>query len=180
MDVPPTPEPTVQLLPSDTPDEPQTYPVAVVKQSITLANMLEDFGDHLDVPIPIVNVTASVLAKVMAYCAHHLEEANSKLAEQKKDGDTDNYEEGVPPTRFVRTGWDKTFLDVPQPELFELILAANYLDVKPLLNAACKTVADLIRGKTTQEMRAILHVENDFTPEEEEKIRKENEWIGGL
>jgi S-phase kinase-associated protein 1 len=63
-----------------------------------------------------------------------------------------------------------------QGELFELIWAANYLDIKPMLDLTCKAVANMIKGKSPEEIRKTFNIKNDFTPEEEEKIRKENEW----
>jgi S-phase kinase-associated protein 1 len=44
------------------------------------------------------------------------------------------------------------------------------------MELGCKTVADMIRGKSTEEIREILNVENDFTPEEEAQIKRENQW----
>ena len=38
-------------------------------------------------------------------------------------------------------------VQVDQGTLFELILAANYLDIKGLLDVTCKTVANMIKGK---------------------------------
>jgi hypothetical protein len=67
-------------------------------------------------------------------------------------------------------------VQVDQPTLFELILAANYLDIKELLDLTCKTVANMIKGKTPEEIRKTFNIKNDFTPEEEEQVRKENEW----
>nr|KAJ3418559.1 hypothetical protein HK105_008165 [Polyrhizophydium stewartii] len=37
--------------------------------------------------------------------------------------------------------------------LFDIILAANYLDMKGLLDLGCKTVAGMIKGKTIEEIR---------------------------
>ena len=38
-------------------------------------------------------------------------------------------------------------MQVDQGTLFELILAANYLDIKGLLDVTCKTVANMIKGE---------------------------------
>ena len=42
--------------------------------------------------------------------------------------------------------------------------AANYLNIKSLLDLTCKTVADMIKGKTPEEIRAHFNIQNDFTP----------------
>lgn len=54
--------------------------------------------------------------------------------------------------------------------------AANYLDIKGLLDVGCKTVANMIKGKSPEEIRKTFNIQNDFTPEEEDQIRRENEW----
>ena len=67
-------------------------------------------------------------------------------------------------------------MDVDQEELFELILAANYMDIKPLLDLTCAKVATMIKGKTPEQIRKQFNIQNDFTPEEEEAVRAENKW----
>ncbi|KAF7840999.1 SKP1-like protein 1A [Senna tora] len=54
--------------------------------------------------------------------------------------------------------------------------AANYLNIKSLLDLTCKTVADMIRGKMPEEIRKTFNLKNDFTPEEEAEIRLQNQW----
>lgn len=57
-----------------------------------------------------------------------------------------------------------------------VLQAANYLDIKPLLDVGCKTVANMIKGKTPEEIRKTFNIQCDFTPDEEDQIRRENEW----
>lgn len=57
-----------------------------------------------------------------------------------------------------------------------VLQAANYLDIKALLDVGCKTVANMIKGKSPEEIRKTFNIQNDFTPEEEDQIRRENEW----
>ena len=65
---------------------------------------------------------------------------------------------------------------VDQEMLFEIILAANYLDIKALLDVGCKTVANLIKGKSPDDIRKTFNIQNDFSEQEEAQIRAENEW----
>ncbi|KAL5729022.1 suppressor of kinetochore protein mutant [Ranunculus cassubicifolius] len=67
-------------------------------------------------------------------------------------------------------------MKIDQAVLFYLIMAANYLNVKGLLDLTCQTVADMIKGKTPEEIRKTFGIENDFTPEEEAELRRENQW----
>ena len=72
--------------------------------------------------------------------------------------------------------WYANFVNVPQDMLFELILAANYMNIQPLLDLTCATVASLIKGKTPEEIRQRFNIVNDFSPEEEAQVRDENKW----
>ena len=61
--------------------------------------------------------------------------------------------------------------------LFEMILFANKLGYKQLLDLTCAEVASMIKGKTPEEIRKTFNIVNDFTPEEEAQVREENKWI---
>lgn len=128
----------------------------VAFQSLTIKNMVEDTGSDAAVPLP--NVTSKVLAKIVEYCKYHT-----------KDG-------GSGPSEDDKKAFDAEFVKVDQQTLFDLILAANYLNIKDLLDLLCQTVADMIKSKTPEEVRKIFNIVNDFTPEEEEEVRRENQW----
>ena len=46
-------------------------------------------------------------------------------------------------------------------------MAANYLDIKSLLELSCAKTASLIKDKSVPEIRKFFNIENDFSPEEE-------------
>lgn len=54
--------------------------------------------------------------------------------------------------------------------------AANYLNIKGLLDLGCHIVADMMRDKSVEEIREIFNIKNDYTPEEEAAVRAENSW----
>merc|ERR1712146_242733 len=113
------------------------------------------------------NVSGPILEKVIEYCNYKLEHP---------DPDADKRTEAEKRAAEIPE-WERNFCDVEQPVLFNMILAANYLDIKPLLDLTCKTVANMIKGKTPDQIKALFGVTRDFTPEEEEQVRKENPWL---
>lgn len=64
--------------------------------------------------------------------------------------------------------------------LYNLTLAANFLDIKPLLDLCCARIASFIKNKTPEEIRVNLGIVCDFTPEEEAAVRAENAWAEDL
>ncbi|RMZ12709.1 hypothetical protein D0860_02856 [Hortaea werneckii] len=138
----------------------------IAERSMLIKNMIEDLGAPGEEPIPIMNVSEAVLRKVLEWCAHH---KNDPAPTQDDDADSRKKTTDI-------EDWDQKFMQVDQEMLFEIILAANYMDIKALLDVGCKTVANMIKGKSPEEIRKTFNIQNDFTPEEEEQIRRENEW----
>ncbi|KAL6183663.1 PREDICTED: SKP1-like protein 1A [Fragaria vesca subsp. vesca] len=131
--------------------EPFEIEEVVALESQTIKHMVED--DCAENAIPLPNVKGAILAKVIEYCKKHVEDAGEDLK-----------------------AWDAEYVNVDQNVLFDLILAANYLNIKGLLDLTCQKVADMIKGKTPEEIRTLFNITNDFTPEEEEEVRRENQW----
>ena len=71
------------------------------------------------------------------------------------------------------------FLKIEGSVLFDLILAANYLDVKPLLDLLTTHVAHLIvEARTPEGVRKRFNFKNDLTPEDLKKIEnKAQTWL---
>ncbi|XP_066327047.1 SKP1-like protein 1 [Miscanthus floridulus] len=134
---------------------------AVAMESQTIRHIIED--DCADNGIPLPNVNSKILAKVIEYCNKHVHAAAEDATNASGGGED-------------LKNWDAEFVKVDQATLFDLILAANYLNIKGLLDLTCQTVADMMKGKTPEEIREIFHIKNDLTKEEEDEIRRENQW----
>jgi len=143
-------------------------PFKIAQMSKLIHGVIDDREeDEEDEAVPIPNVKKETLDKVVEFCEKHLEDP---LPEIEKPLRTNKLSDVVP--EFYGT-----FIESLEVEkLYELILAANYLDIKDLLELACAQTAALMRGKTIPEIRELFNIENDFTPEEEAQIREENRW----
>merc|ERR1712194_198544 len=142
----------------------------VAMMSNLLRGLLEDAGADEEIPLP--NVKSGVLAKVIDYCKQHKDAfVEGKVEEIAKPLKSPNLQEcGV-------SEWDNDYVsNLDQEVLFELILAANYMDIRGLLELSCAKVASMIKGRTPEEIRTQFNISNDFTPEEEAQVREENKW----
>lgn len=150
-------------------------PKKVIMMSGLIKDMLEEDApdddedmEHKETPtIPIPNVEEKPLKKVIEYCQNHWNNKADPIEKPLKG----RIEE-------VISEWDRRFLEIDQQLLIELIMAANYLNIKDLLDLTCAKVASMIKGKSPEQIRDMFGIKNDFTPEEEEKIREENKVCG--
>uniref|UniRef100_A0A2K6MVN5 S-phase kinase-associated protein 1 n=2 Tax=Rhinopithecus TaxID=542827 RepID=A0A2K6MVN5_RHIBE len=117
----------------------EIFDVEIAKQSVTIKTMLEDLrmDDGDNDAAPLTNVN------VIWWCTHH--------------------KNGSPPPKDD----DQEFLKVDQGILSVLLLPANYLDIKGLLDVTRKTVANMIKEKSPEKICKTSNIKNDFTEEEE-------------
>uniref|UniRef100_A0AC34QS56 Skp1-related protein n=1 Tax=Panagrolaimus sp. JU765 TaxID=591449 RepID=A0AC34QS56_9BILA len=55
-------------------------------------------------------------------------------------------------------------------------IRADFLNIPRLIDACCYRLSLMIQGRGVSEIRKIFMIENDFSPEEEEKMRREHIW----
>jgi S-phase kinase-associated protein 1 len=134
------------------------------QRSQLVKGIIEDYPD--DAEVPLNNVKSNILKKIKDYLEHYQE---SEPKEIERPLASQNYQECV-------EAWDYEYINVELDLIFEIILAANYMDIKPLLELASSKIASIIKGKTPEEIRKTFNIQNDFTPEEEQQIRDENQW----
>jgi S-phase kinase-associated protein 1 len=146
----------------------------VIEKSIIIKDMLADLGIGEDTSvevdeeiIPLPSISEKSMEKVIDWCEHH--KADPPPAEDEEDF-IFNEEIG---------DWDKEFLKMDDGTLFDLILAANYLDIKGLLDVTTTHVAQIIvECRTPEKIRERFNIKNDLTPEDLEQIKYDAEhWM---
>ena len=129
-----------------------------------LRGIIEDYPE--DSEFPINNVTGSVLEKVKEYLVHYENEEPPIISKPLK---SNKFEE-------CATEWDKNFVGNNNDTALSLILAANFMDIKPLLELGSAKVASKIRGTTTENIRKDFNIK-EITKEEEEQIEKDKTYL---
>ena len=135
-----------------------------VQRSVLVKGIIEDYPD--DAEVPLNNVKSNILKKIKEYLEHY---ENEEPKEIERPLPSQNFKECV-------EEWDFNYINVDLELIFELILGANYMDIKPLLELASAKVASIIKCKNNEEIRKTFNITNDFTPEEVQQILEENKW----
>lgn len=145
----------------------------IAKMSGFIKNVISDSDikeDEFAMPVP--NVTNKIFTKIVEYCKYHYE--NDKPPEPVDEYTQYIYskkDEKKNPTDIQP--WDKQFFsNYTALEVFEVMIAADFLELKELSQLCAKTIANILMGKRPEEIRKILNIVNDFTPEEEEENMK--------
>ena len=124
-----------------------------------------------EIPVPMVD--AGRLETILRFFEHRLE-CLRDLVNESNASDEETLDETL---RQILVNKSRAFLhDIDTRELLQLLLAANYLNCEVLIDLIAAVIASRISGKTREEMREILGIENDFTEEEEAQIIAENSW----
>lgn len=127
----------------------------VAKMSATIKGLLEDLdiddeeNQANQEPIPLMKVDSMIFEKVLKWMEYHIDdpqpaEDDEANANEKRTDDI--------------SSWDKKFLEADEGKVFEIILAANFLNVKGLFDIASKFIANKIKGKSVDEIRKTFNI----------------------
>merc|ERR1711879_872598 len=98
---------------------------------------------------------ADILELVCTYLKYHKGKVPAEIAKPIRS---------VKMEKIVEDEWDAKFINAQtKRNIFQIILGANYMDIKSLLHLGCAKIATMIKGKSPEEIKKIL------SEEEEEK-----------
>ena len=122
--------------------------LVVPRRNLALSQLLSTRAEAGCHHIELDKVDASNMRRVLRFLNHHRGRVPAPVAKPVRS---------VHMARNVEDPWDAEFIDECSKQVvFQLILAANYLDCPSLLHLGCAKIATLIKGKSPEEIRSIL------------------------
>jgi len=116
--------------------------------SVLVKTSIENDEGATEVPLP--GVEGDILQFVVEYMDHH-DGVESPIVESPL--------KSTVMKEVCQDDWDATFIDEIgeiRQDLYDLILAANYMDIKSLLHLGLAKVASLIKGQPLDQLKSIL------------------------
>lgn len=144
----------------------------VEQKAAFLSKIIKNMFDDMEVSpsesvVPLPTIDSKIYELVIKYSTHHQDDVESVANDEEKIRDSNDM-----------TEWDREFITAFNKDtLAELVIAANYLDINGLYELCCKAIANMLKDKTSDEIREFLNIPNDFTEEEEAEARKKIETL---
>lgn len=157
---------------NDAPED-QPYRKEITTAEADQCVFLKDLiNEEEECEMPLSSISPVTMDKVMVWLKHH---AGNPMTEVPRPITTNVLKDIV-------GEWDAAYIDLAhdQETLVDIILAANFLSCKPLLDLGLCQLACMIKDKTPEEAQTILNIDGDITPEEMQLVRDENPWVKTL
>merc|ERR1711997_1310287 len=115
-------------------------------------------GDQEVQKIEIKKINAEYMGLIVKYLNYHKGKVPAEIAKPIRS---------VKMEKIVEDEWDATFINSQTKRtIFQIILGANYMDIKSLLHLGCAKIATMIKGKSPEEIKKILSEEDDDAKDE--------------
>ena len=128
-------------------------------KSKLLSGVIQDYPEDSEFPLNKIN--GATLEKVKEYLVHYQDSEPRQIEKPLPKDFKDCVDE-----------WDYKFIGDDNTQILAIIFAANFMDIKPLLELAAAKVATLIRGTTTESIRKDFEIK-DFSKEEEKQMEND-------
>ena len=126
------------------------------QKSHLLKGLLSDYSNQQE-PIHLPDIKFDILKKVVEYLTYYKDKTPKDIPKPMPSANLSE----------VIDEWDVNFINsIELDNVFDLINAANYMDIPSLLDLSCAKIASLMKGKTIQEIKTMFNIECDLTEEE--------------
>ncbi|KAJ2081666.1 suppressor of kinetochore protein mutant [Coemansia sp. RSA 988] len=122
----------------------------IISMITFIKNLIEDLGNTNE-PLVLPNVVGYILDLVMKYCNYHKDDV--RLGEVE-----DLFQD-----EYIVCAWDRTFMQMEDSTMLQVLNAADYLGIETLVELCCLSIAKIIRELSVDEIRLRYGIVDDFT-----------------
>lgn len=108
----------------------------------------QSFVNLLQHTLPIPNVTCQIMNTILQWMKHHVEEEPCEIEKPVKTNKMTD----------IVSEWDAQYIIRSCMERTNILCAANYLDMEPLMALCAAKIATLCRGKTPEHIKHVLDI----------------------
>lgn len=119
-----------------------------------IKNLTEDIEGAMLIPLP--EISSPILEKVVEYMNAHANDAAEVVPGVNPEDPKDTQFISAADRKILGINPDNSLSNLNQ--VYDIIKAANYLEYRPLLKTGTLAVANSIRGKSVEGMRAALNI----------------------
>lgn len=126
----------------------------ILKISHLIETIIDGFqeDDYQFIEIPLLNVSFQSLLKIVEFADHYYKNPFRPIPQP------------IPPEKSIVSildPWYYSFVSqFQQNDLYDLLRSANYMDIEPLLNLICATLACLLRQQSVTEIKNALAIQD--------------------
>jgi hypothetical protein len=164
----------LQIQPNDDSNAFQVNRALWTRRSATIRDLCAD-GVGTDTPIPLPSVGGKVVKIVNDWLELHKDDPEP--APQEADAKPKLVPLIDDATAALAAVDQEFFSKYSVDDMFPVLQGANYLHIKPLLDAGAKEIARRCLGLTEKQTYELFHVDTPLTEQEIEATRKENTWL---
>ncbi|EFO84760.1 hypothetical protein GCK72_001277 [Caenorhabditis remanei] len=128
----------------------------VIQRSKTLSDVFHNSKGDSNAIYSLATINSNAVYLIIEWCEHH------------KDVPIPAEEQ----CEWEFTDFDKNFFEsLVDGEAFQVVTASSILDMKSLMGAGCKYIANLAKGKSPDELRLVYGIPTDSDDDEQHSIR---------
>ncbi len=130
------------------------------KKSVLLNNIIQDYDLNDDIPI---NINSDILKIIFVYLEHYKDSEPEIIPKPLPSGNLESFTDK----------WDVDFIDLDKSVVLNLIVAANFMDIKSLLELSCAKIASIMKSMDPETIKKEFDIPEDMTEEEQKKLEEE-------
>ena len=141
----------------------------ISRKAASLSNLYKSIteSNNGESVIQVKKVRKDILEFVCQYLGHHNGIKPEEIAKPIRS---------VRMERICADKWDAIFMNsLTKKTTFQVILAANYMDIPSLLHLGCAKIATLIKGKSPEEIKTILADDDDTNDQQQDTDNNEQQ-----